>query len=187
MEIISSDYFRVTSYFDYLPQELLYIISSYMGLKYLKIYNSSYLNESLNKVYQIYLQDVKNGRLESFKKINKDNLQLFDHSQKEFICYSMINKKVEQPLRIPISLKHIMSDELKKFEDLNKIIYLNYCESIWDSRSKKYKLIYMLKDEYVFYQSIDGLITIIHTKEWNPIWDILFPEDRNTVILFNSI
>ena len=147
------------SFFDYLPSELLYIISTYLGLSYLKTYEISNLfNSSLNKAYEKYLSDVKSGFINPFKTTKLKSLKFYPYfdENSDTTGYDIIDRKINIDESNLLQLKDRLTGELDDFIDLDVIYADIYQKWYEDGKYINFNIIYVLNNKYIRYYKKKG-------------------------------
>ena len=138
------------NYFNILPDEIIYIICTYLKSDYIKIYAKDKkhnrlckTNNRLNNVYLKYINNIKNGDIDGFEKIKRKDLKIEDFranfddpggrqkSLKLYVSISTTNNivcisscMIEEIFDYDM-LKKRSSDEIVEFQNLYNEILLN--------------------------------------------------------------
>ena len=188
--------------FNILPEELIYIICTYLGLR---CENIIYELNVIYDIYKKFIKDVCDGYtypLEIFKKYEKNNVELHLHSSTRAIFFryeSDIDRDYEMTHYVntginDIKIFHISHNTvdiplrfIKNMEDAKYIFYIEYLYNctcidisiIYYNLNNKYK--------YINY-NYNTNITIIKTEseKWKVLWDSLSDYHKGSILLFNG-
>ena len=171
------------SYLDYLPSELLHIVSYYIGLKY----DNPPVTKRLTKSYKKYISDIKSGFIEPFKRIKISDTIIYAHtSNNSSVKIKMLSKNKHFNKINGYTIINRLKSYNISFDHLDNIIYID----LDDNKNKStinISLVFEHDNLYSYYcNKNNGIILSVSEKDWKKIWDKLSAKDKKNIILFNS-
>ena len=156
------------NYFDYISEDLIYIICTYLPR------NSKILGtyKVFEKVYDKYLDDFINGYIKPFKCYKLNNLKLYKYN---------INAKLITTLKkynYELSSRSYTEAAMNMFKNLNiKCIYYYEHISISDYDNEMWIIYLDNKNYYCIYKEeeidYEDVVTNNQYDKWKKLWDTL--------------
>lgn len=175
------------TYFDFLPDELIYIIYTYTKTNN----NLKELSIKYKNIYNEYLNDIKNGNIFGFKLINPSNVRLKQYftdktygSYKTHLStseyYNKINSRVAE-----LHPYERASNPFKEIYDFknprNHLIYADQSKAFGSTRTI---VIYKYNNNYILkikpYTS--GLLHNFQSNVWKDVWIQMRIDDQNSLL-----
>ena len=194
-------------YFNFLPDEIIYIICTYIKSDYHVdrrshlAQDSDGINDKLDRIYSKYIDDIKNGYIENFQRIKPGDITLYPSVEKinnivwisfymieEFFDYKMFKNTFHQEIS---DFGRWYKTIVKETKDIKYIIYAYY--SYGDMRgvdTENMLLVYINnKNEYVYdhyYAELGDEDGRLVSKSWKLIWNKLWDFHKTKLLQFNE-
>ena len=183
-------------YFDWLPDELLYIICTLLGPNYNHLYN--YNCEKLDKAYKNFIDDVTSGIIFTFKLFHQSDLKFYRNvgtdGHQDYIELSM--KKSDNALTEEVVKRHerrfnsqlydIPLEIIEEIKDLKFVIYADYTyRRIQGIDREQMTVVYInSNDEYVLWEFTGELpVKEVYTNiNWKMIWTKLLKIHQDNIL-----
>lgn len=175
----------MTTYFDFLPDELIYIIFNYGS------YNLIKLSNKYEKIYCKYIDDIYNGNLFNFELIKAPNVRLKHYfSDKTYGCYKMHLSTSEYYNKIhsQISVLYPYERPNNPFKDIydfrNLENLLIYADQFKTSGLTRMIVIYKNNNNYILKIKVCsfGNVNSYESTVWKQIWNQLKIDDQNSLL-----
>ena len=198
-----------STYFDWLPDELLYVICTFLGPDYNSLYKYKYYIGSdntyykkLDKAYKNFIDDVTSGITFAFKLFHQRDLRFYrsvgSYNLRDYIELSM--KKNNNILTGEIieyydrlfseQMDDIPLEIIKEIKDLKFVIYADYTYYYIPGVNAEQMIVVYIntRDEYVLWEH-DGESSekeIYTNINWKMIWTRLVKRHQDNILEING-